>query len=136
MMFPNNTKILIVDDMMTMRTIVRKTLGGLGFTNVSDADDGETGWAKAQDAVKAGQPFQLIISDWNMPKVKGIDFLRKVRADAVMKSTPFILLTAEAEVGQIADAAAAGVSNYIIKPFSATTLQEKLAAVWAKVNKK
>jgi len=131
-MFPNKTKILVCDDMMTMRKIVKKTLGDLGFTNVTEAADGALGLAEVQKAVTAKEPFELILSDWNMPNMMGIDLLKKVRENPDTKTTAFLLVTAEGEVSQIKEALAAGVDGYVIKPFSAATIGEKLAAVWKK----
>jgi two-component system chemotaxis response regulator CheY len=128
-MFPAETKIIVVDDMMTMRKLVRKCLNDLGLKNSVEADDGETAWPLITKAQAEGAPFQLIISDWNMPKMKGVDLLRKVRADAGLKATPFILLTAEAEATQVKEALLAGVSQYIVKPFTPAAFSEKLNAV-------
>ena len=122
-MFSPSTKILIVDDMKTMRRLVRKACEGLGFSVIDEAEDGQKAWEKVQ----AEGNFELILSDWNMPNCTGLDFLKRVRADSRFKSLPFILLTAEAEAQQISEAIAAGVTQYIIKPFTADTLQEKLA---------
>ena len=122
-MFSLSTKILIVDDMKTMRRLVRKACEGLGFSVIDEAEDGQKAWEKVQ----AEGNFELILSDWNMPNCTGLDFLKRVRADSRFKSLPFILLTAEAEAQQISEAIAAGVTQYIIKPFTADTLQEKLA---------
>lgn len=135
-MFAPETKVLIVDDMLTMRKIVRKSMTEIGFKNITEADDGETAWPLIEQALAAGAPFQLIVSDWNMPKLKGIDLLRKVRATAAIAKVPFILLTAEAEKTQILEAVQAGVSNYITKPFTADTLRGKLEVVYNAVNKK
>lgn len=135
-MFPADTRILVIDDMMTMRKIVRKNLTDMGFTSIAEADDGETAWPMIQKAATEGKPYQLIISDWNMPKLKGIDLLRQVRALESIKTTPFVLLTAEAEKTQILEALKAGVTNYITKPFTPATLGEKIKAVYDKVTKK
>lgn len=129
-MFDANTKILIVDDMMTMRKLVKKACTGLGFSNLEEADDGQ----KAYEKLLAAGDFQLIISDWNMPNCTGLDFLRRVRADSKFKNLPFILLTAEAEAAQIAQAVALGVSNYIVKPFTADILKQKLEQTYKKVS--
>lgn len=130
-MFPANTKILIIDDMLTMRKIVRKCLIELGFQDVTEADDGATGWPLLEKAAAEGAPFQLVISDWNMPKLQGIDLLKQVRANPQLKKTPFILLTAESEKTQVVQALQAGVSNYIVKPFTPQVLSEKLKQAWA-----
>jgi len=134
-MFSPDTRILVVDDMMTMRKLVRKALTELGFSNIMEAPDGEQAWAKINDTVAINSPFQLIICDWNMPNMKGIDLLKKVRASSAMKAVPFILLTAESEKDQVVEAMAAGVSEYLLKPFTKDTLGEKLRLVSERPNK-
>lgn len=130
-MYPPNTKTLVVDDMLTMRKIVTKCLRDLGFTDITEAADGVLAWAEVEKARAAGTPIQLIISDWNMPNMTGIDFLRKVRADASLKGLPFLLLTAESEKTQVIEAIQAGVSGYVVKPFTPANLAEKLKAAYA-----
>lgn len=120
--------ILIVDDFATMRRIVRTCLTQLGFSNFTEAEDGKRGLEKAQ-----AMEFKLIVSDWNMPNMMGIDFLKAVRADGKLKDVPFLMVTAEAQKENIIEAAKAGVSNYIIKPFTADSLQQKLEAIFAKM---
>jgi two-component system chemotaxis response regulator CheY len=132
-MFDPSTKVLVVDDFKTMRKIVAGALKNCGLSNVTEADDGATAWPLIEAALAEGAPFQLIISDWNMPVMKGIDLLRKVRAHEVLRKTPFILVTAEAEQSNILEAVQAGVSNYIVKPFTPAAFQEKLAAVHKKI---
>lgn len=129
-MFPASTKILVVDDMLTMRKIVTKGLKDMGFSDIKEAADGNLAWAvmEAPDS-----QIQLIVSDWNMPNCSGLDFLKKVRADARFKSIPFILLTAEAEAHQVKEAIMAGVSNYITKPFTGDVLKAKLEQTFKKV---
>jgi two-component system, chemotaxis family, chemotaxis protein CheY len=134
MMFPANTRILVVDDMKTMRLVMKKSLTQLGFTSIAEADDGETAWPMIQQAAGSGQPFQLILSDWNMPKMKGLDLLKLVRGHETLKVTPFILVTAESEGDQVKLALTSGVSHYIVKPFTADTLAERLKAVYAKIS--
>lgn len=131
-MFKPETKILVVDDMMTMRKIVINGLKKIGFTSFMEADDGETAWPKVEEEAQKGAPFGLIISDWNMPKMKGIDLLRKVRATETVKGTPFLMVTAEAEQSAILEAVQAKVSNYIVKPFSPDVLEEKIKIVYKK----
>ena len=122
-MFDLKTRILIVDDMMTMRKIVAKACKEIGFTDITEAADGQKGW----EALQAASPdIGLVISDWNMPNCTGIDLLKRVRADSRYKIVPFVLLTAESEGHQVAEAAKSGVDNYIIKPFTAEILQKKL----------
>jgi two-component system chemotaxis response regulator CheY len=128
-MFPAEAKIIIVDDILPMRKLVRKCLNDLGLKNTVEANDGDTAWPLITKAQMEGAPFQLIISDWDMPKLTGIDLLRKVRADAGLMTTPFILLTAEAEATKVREALAAGVSSYIVKPFTPQAFSQKLTAV-------
>jgi two-component system, chemotaxis family, chemotaxis protein CheY len=129
-MFDLNTKILIVDDMMTMRKLVAKACKEIGFTVFEEASDGALAWAKVAEA---NPPFGLIISDWNMPNSTGLDLLKRVRSDTRMAKVPFILVTAEAEQHQILEAAKAGVSNYVTKPFTAEILKTKLEQVHKKL---
>lgn len=131
-MFPPNTKVLVVDDFKTMRKIVINALSQIGITDCTEADDGATGLPLVEAAAKEGKPFGLIISDWNMPILQGIEFLKKVKANPATKDTPFVLLTAEAEQKNVIEAVQAGVSNYIIKPFAPNTFAEKLGAVYKK----
>jgi two-component system chemotaxis response regulator CheY len=131
-MFPANTKILIIDDMKTMRMVMKKALSSNGFTDISEADDGETAWPMIQQAVGSGQPFELILSDWNMPKMKGLDLLKLVRGDDRVRTTPFVLVTAESEAEQVKVAISLGVSQYVVKPFTAEIISEKLKSVFAR----
>lgn len=123
-----NIRILIVDDFSTMRRIVKNLLNDLGFTNTAEADDGTTALVELQKA-----KFDLVITDWNMPGMPGIDLLRAIRADASMASLPVLMVTAEAKREQIIEAAQAGVNGYIIKPFTAQTLEEKLGKVFERL---
>ena len=126
-MFPLDTKILVIDDFSTMRKIIKKTLGELGYSRIEEADDGATAWPLIEAAHQSGQPFGFIISDWNMPGMTGLDLLKNVRAGQDdLKKTPFLMVTAEAEQSNVVVAVKAGVSNYIIKPFSPETLKEKI----------
>lgn len=133
-MFPPNTKFLVIDDFATMRKIIRKILTELGYSHVEEADDGATAWPMIQQAQERGEPFQFVISDWNMPKMLGIDLLRTCKADPRFANLPFMLVTAESEQKQILEAAKAGVSDYVVKPFNAATLKQKLERVYAKTN--
>jgi two-component system, chemotaxis family, chemotaxis protein CheY len=121
--------VLIVDDFSTMRRIVKNCLKQLGFDNITEADDGQTAWTKLQTGEVE---FKLIISDWNMPNMMGIDLLRAVRADDKYKTVPFLMVTAEGQKDNILEAAKAGVTNYVIKPFTADILQQKLEAIFKK----
>lgn len=129
-MFASQTRVLIVDDMSAMRKIIRNILRDLGFTDLTEAEDGARAW---ELITSAEQPFGLIISDWNMPHCMGIDLLRRLRADARFKKTPFVMVTAESEQAQIVQAVKAGVDQYIVKPFSKETLISKLESVHQKV---
>lgn len=133
-MFPNNTRILIVDDMMTMRSAIKGQLRAMGFTTFFDADNGEKAMLSLQEQHDKKEPVQLILSDWNMPVMTGIDLLKKIKATPHLANLPFLLITAEGEVQQVKEAIEAGVSNYIKKPFTPSVLQEKILAVWKKHN--
>ena len=130
-MFANSTGILVVDDMKTMRKIVSKSLRSMGFEKITEAEDGQKAWVLLNEPPF---PIELVISDWNMPNSSGLDFLKRVRASEQFKTLPFMLLTAENEAEQVKEAVVAGVSNYMVKPFTPATLGEKLKAVWAKHN--
>jgi two-component system, chemotaxis family, chemotaxis protein CheY len=117
----NELRFLVVDDFSTMRRIVKNLLQELGYQNVQEADDGQT----ALPMLKTGN-FDFVITDWNMPQMAGLDLLKAVRADAALKHLPVLMVTAEAKREQIVEAAQAGVSGYVIKPFTAQTLSEKL----------
>ncbi|MCP4354191.1 MAG: response regulator [Proteobacteria bacterium] len=119
-----NMRILVVDDFQTMRRIVINLLKQLGFSNVTEAGDGKEGLEK----VKSDE-IELVISDWNMPNMTGIEFLRELRADDKYKTLPFIMVTAEGKKENVITAVHAGVSNYVVKPFNAATLKEKLIKV-------
>ena len=114
-------KFLVVDDFSTMRRIVKNLLHDLGYPNVTEADDGKT----ALPMLQAGT-FDFLISDWNMPGMSGLDLVKAVRSDAKLAKLPVLMLTAEAKREQIIEAAQAGVNGYVIKPFTAETLKEKL----------
>jgi two-component system chemotaxis response regulator CheY len=131
-MFPTDSKILIIDDMITMRKLVRKTFFDLGFTNVTEAADGQLGWGEVEKAIGEKAPFSLVVSDWNMPNMTGLDLLKKVRADERLKGLPFILVTAETEMPQVMEAIKAGVTTYVTKPFPVATFKEKLQTAWDK----
>ncbi|PIS11533.1 MAG: response regulator [Bdellovibrio sp. CG10_big_fil_rev_8_21_14_0_10_47_8] len=115
-----------------MRKIIKKVLTELGYTNVEEADDGKPAFEKLQSAKSAGNPFEFVISDWNMPGMAGIDLLKACKADPSLKVLPFMLVTAESEQKNIVEAAKAGVSDYVVKPFNAQTLKGKLEKIWTK----
>ncbi len=120
-----NMKIMVVDDMSTMRRIVRNVLKQLGFTNVEEAENGKEALEKLK-----GEPYGFVVSDWNMPVMTGIDMLRAIRADEALKQIPVLMVTAEAQKENIIEAVQAGVSNYIVKPFTAEALQDKMAKIF------
>ena len=122
-----NIRILVVDDFSTMRRIVRNILKQLGFNNVVEADDGSTAWE-----ILNKDKIDFIISDWNRPQRTGIEFLRKVRASEEFADLPFLMVTAEAQQENIIEAVQAKVSNYIVKPFTADTLGQKIDKIFSK----
>ncbi len=123
-----NMKILIVDDFSTMRRIIKNVLHELGFHNTDEADDGAT----ALPMLRAGN-YNFVITDWNMPGMQGIDLLKAIRSDTKLASTPVLLVTAEAKRDQIVVAAQAGVNGYIVKPFTADTLREKISKIFERL---
>ncbi len=120
-----NMKILVVDDMSTMRRIVKNIMKQLGFANVEEAENGKDAFEKLQ-----AEPFGFVISDWNMPVMTGIELLRAIRADEKLKALPVLMVTAEAQKENLVEAIQAGVSNYIVKPFTAEVLQEKMNKIF------
>ena len=125
MAFDPSMKVLVVDDFSTMRRIVKNILRQLGFTNIVEADDGSTAWDLLQR-----ESVDFIVSDWNMPIMTGIDLLRKVRASPEYATVPFLMVTAEAQQENIIEAAQAKVSNYIVKPFTAETMKQKIDKIF------
>jgi two-component system chemotaxis response regulator CheY len=123
-----NMKILVVDDFSTMRRIIKNLLRDLGFTNIQEADDGST----ALPMLKQGG-FDFVVTDWNMPGMQGIDLLRAIRADPNLKNIPVLMVTAEAKKEQIITAAQAGINGYVIKPFTAAILKEKLVKIFERL---
>ncbi len=119
------TRFLVVDDFSTMRRIVRNLLKELGFSNVQEAEDGVDALAKLRAA-----EFDFVVTDWNMPNMTGIELLRAIRADAKLKHLPILMVTAEAKKENIIEAAQAGASGYVVKPFTAATLDEKLKKIF------
>lgn len=127
-----NMKILVVDDFPTMRRIVKTLFRQNGFTNFIEAEDGVQGY----EMLKQQPDVEFIVSDWNMPNMTGIEFLKAVRADPQFKHLPFLMVTAEAEKENIIEAVKSGVSNYVVKPFTGQTLAEKLAKIFNNYNAK
>jgi len=121
-------KILIVDDFSTMRRIIKNLLRDLGFTNTSEADDGKTAFPILQSG-----DFDFLVTDWNMPGMTGIELLKAVRADPKLSSLPVLMVTAEAKRDQIVEAATAGVNGYVVKPFTAAALKEKIEKIFERL---
>jgi two-component system chemotaxis response regulator CheY len=127
-MVDKNLKILVVDDFPTMRRIVRNLLKELGFENVDEAEDGQM----ALEKLRTGG-FQFVVSDWNMPNLDGLSMLQQIRADANLAKLPVLMVTAEAKKENIVAAAQAGANGYVVKPFTAATLEEKLNKIFEKL---
>ncbi|NRB24722.1 chemotaxis response regulator CheY [Shewanella sp.] len=123
-----NMKILVVDDFSTMRRIIKNLLRDLGFNNTQEADDGTTALPMLQKG-----DFDFVVTDWNMPGMQGIDLLKAIRADDDLKNIPVLMVTAEAKREQIIAAAQAGVNGYVVKPFTAATLKEKLDKIFERL---
>nr|WP_218948103.1 chemotaxis response regulator CheY [Pollutimonas harenae] len=121
-------KILVVDDFPTMRRIIKNLLKDLGFDNVDEAEDGVMGLEKLRNG-----SFDFVVSDWNMPNMDGLDMLKHIRADAALAGLPVLMVTAEAKKENIIAAAQAGASGYVVKPFTAATLEEKLNKIFEKI---
>jgi len=117
-------KVLVVDDFATMRRILKNILKQLGFKNLVEADDGTTAWDVLED-----QKIDLVLCDWNMPKMTGLELLKKVRASEKYAKVPFLMVTAEAQKQNVIEAVQAGVSNYVVKPFTAEAISEKLEKI-------
>ena len=128
-MADKNLKFLVVDDFSTMRRIVRNLLKELGFTNVDEAEDGVAALTKLRST-----HFDFVVSDWNMPNMTGLELLKAIRADANLKNLPVLMVTAEAKKENIIEAAQSGASGYVVKPFTAATLEEKLNKIFEKMS--
>lgn len=129
-MVDKNIKILVVDDFPTMRRIIRNLLKELGFSNVDEAEDGAAGL----DKLRAGQ-YGFVVSDWNMPNMDGLAMLRAIRADPALSKLPVLMVTAEAKKENIIAAAQAGAHGYVVKPFTAVTLEEKITKIFEKLER-
>ena len=127
MAYNKDMRVLVVDDFSTMRRIIKNILRQLGFTNIIEADDGSTAWETLNK-----EKIDFVISDWNMPKMPGIELLRKVRSSEEFAAMPFLMVTAEAQQENIIEAVQAKVSNYIVKPFTAETLGQKIDKIFEK----
>lgn len=124
-----NMKILIVDDFSTMRRIIKNLLRDLGFTNTQEADDGNSALPILQST-----PIDFLITDWNMPGMTGIELLKAIRADSKLHNLPILMVTAEAKREQIIEAAHAGVNGYVVKPFTAAALKDKIEKIFERVD--
>lgn len=130
-MADDKTRFLVVDDFSTMRRILRNLLKELGYTNVDEAEDGVAALHKLES-----QPYDFVITDWNMPNMDGLTLLRKIRSSEKLKHLPVLMVTAEAKKENIIAAAQAGASGYIVKPFTAAVLAEKIDRIFEKMGKK
>ncbi|MGE0632238.1 MAG: response regulator [Pseudobdellovibrionaceae bacterium] len=128
-MFDAKTKVLVIDDMKTMRKLVIRALAEIGLTQVCEAEDGSKAWETLTTELAK---FDLIISDWNMPNCTGLELLKKVRSDSRFSKLPFVLLTAESEKTQVIEALKVGVSAYVVKPFNTETLRTQLTDIYKK----
>ncbi len=128
-MVQKTMKILIVDDFPTMRRIIKNLLKDLGFENVDEAEDGAMGLEKLRNG-----NFEFVVSDWNMPNMDGLEMLKSIRADPNLSKLPVLMVTAEAKKENIIAAAQAGANGYVVKPFTAATLEEKLNKIFEKID--
>lgn len=131
-MFPLTARILVVDDMPTIRELVKNQLKSMGYKNLIEANDGEEALKSLLSGARYATPIDLVISDWNMPKMTGLELLKQVRATAEFQALPFVLLTSESERDQVTEAVLAGVSQYIVKPFSAKVFEDKMRTAYQK----
>ncbi len=131
-MFPPETVILVVDDSEVIRESVRKELLAIGYKAIIEADDGKKALALLEGASNTSSPVGLVISDWNMPNMTGLEFLKKIRATPKWVNLPFVMLTSASQISEVVDAISAGVSTYVVKPLDGKTIKTKLAGVWAK----
>ncbi len=129
-MFNPDMRILVVDDFSTMRKIVKNVLKQLGYSNIEEAENG----AEALKKLRA-KKFDFVVSDWNMPTMDGLEMLKTIRSDSELKDLPVLMVTAEAEKDKVIAAIKAGVNNYIVKPFTAETLKQKMEQIYQKLYK-
>ncbi len=127
---PPDTKFLVVDDMATMRRIIKSLLSQLGYKNIDEAEDGVEALNKLRS-----QKYDFVITDWNMPNMTGLELVQEIRKDPNLKHLPVLMVTAEAKKENVIAAIKAGVNNYVVKPFTAETLKEKIEKVWDAVSK-
>lgn len=135
-MFPTDTKILVIDDLKTIRFMMFETLRKLGYQRLEEASNGKDGLALLKTAAEANDPFGLIIADWNMPEMTGVELLEARNNDPQLRGIPFLMVTIESERDYVLKAVAMGVSDFIVKPFSEKTVESKLKSIWSRLNKK
>ncbi|MBT4761250.1 MAG: response regulator [Bdellovibrionaceae bacterium] len=133
-MFNKDTKILIVDDLKTIRSILTEILWKIGFTTIDEAENGKEALKKIQEAYEEGTPYGLIFCDWNMPEYTGIDLLNAKNSIPSIKDTPFIMVTIESERSYVLKAVTLGVDDFIVKPFDEVIILKKLKSVWERLN--
>ncbi|MBF0361534.1 MAG: response regulator [Oligoflexia bacterium] len=129
---PNNMRFLIVDDMLTIRTLTKEMLHNIGYVNILDAENGISALDIMDSSYKAGKPIEFVISDWNMPQMDGLTFLKTLRASSTYKTIPFLMVTSESEKECVVAAVKAGIDNFILKPFTAPILREKIDRILSK----
>ena len=134
-MFATNTKFLVVDDFSTFTKMVLQSLKDLGYQNTFKAQDGSAALKLLKEAVAGGKPFDVVLSDWNMPVLNGLELLQACRKEESLKNVGFLMITSEGDQENVIAAVKAGVNDYIVKPFSKQLLSEKLAAVYKRMNK-
>ncbi len=132
-MFSTDTKILIVDDMQSQRELLGAYLRRIGFADIVEASDGKEAYETLMQSYQTELPIKLIISDWNMPNLSGLDFLKLVRSNLDFAKLPFLIITNENEKHRVVEAIQNGVTNYMVKPLEESTLKEKLERTWEKV---
>ncbi len=128
--FPYETKILLIEDTEITRKIIHRMLYKMGYTNVVEAENGVEAWSEVEKSIRLSKPFQLIVADWKMPGMSGLELLRRIRADHRVSGTPFLLLTTNTRKDQVLEAIQAGVNNYLAKPFVLEVLEKKLRETW------
>lgn len=134
-MFPKETRILLVDDMTSIRDLVRSQLRSMGYNDIIECANGEDAFNALERQSQSSRPVGLVISDWNMPVMTGLELLKKARSQPQYASLPIILLTSESERDQVTEAVLSGVSQYVVKPFSGKIFEEKMRGAWQKHNK-
>ena len=132
-MFPPESRILVVDDMQSIRELLGAYLRRLGYNKITEASDGREAYKSLMTAKSQGFPYHLIICDWNMPNLDGLDFLKLVRANSETANLPFLIITNENEKHKVVEAIQFGVTNYMVKPLEEATLKEKLERTWEKI---